>query len=168
MIMFLYKIKSTINKALIQRRKMYSNPYYSSTVAVDDSALLSFGVGFIIVYVILGIAFYCVQAFFTARLFKKAGLPEWQGWVPFLAQWKFLEIGGQQGWIVLLLLVPFVGTIVMYVFMCIAAYNIGLKLKKESAYVVLYVFMSIIWLGICGLDKSKWDDSKGKKSLAEK
>ena len=154
---------------------MYSSPYYSSSYStLDTGAALGLGIGILIFWIVFAIAIYCVQAFFLSRIFKKAGLTEWWAWVPFLAQWKFLELGGQQGWLILLCLasiIPFIGwigAVVASVFMIISAYNIGLKLHKESSWVVLYIFVSIVWLGICGLDKSKWDASKGKKSIAKK
>ena len=60
-----------------------------------------------------------------------------------------------------------VAAMVVYtVFQCMAAYQISKKLNKDGAFVVLYIFFSVIWMGICGLDKSTWDDKKGRKSLA--
>ena len=121
--------------------------------------------------VILSVGVYVLTSLFLMKLFKKAGIKEWQAWVPFLNMWRFLELGGQQGWLVLLPLLSFipvigwVGAIVSYVFMVIAAYNIGKKLDKSEGFVVLYIFLSIVWLGICGFDKSKWNEAKGAKSL---
>ena len=67
---------------------------------------------------------------------------------------------------ILLIFVMLAAVIVYTVFQCLAAYQIGKKLGKDGTYVLLYIFFSIIWMGILGFDKSKWDDSKGKKSLA--
>ncbi|MDR2524551.1 MAG: DUF5684 domain-containing protein [Candidatus Nomurabacteria bacterium] len=64
---------------------------------------------------------------------------------------------------VLFMCLTFVACVIATVFQCMAAYQIGKKLGKEGAWVVLYIFCSTIWMGICGLDSSKWDDSKGKK-----
>lgn len=56
----------------------------------------------------------------------------------------------------------------LYIFQCIAAYNIGLKLGWGGGMVVLYIFLSIIWLGVAGLGKAVYDDRKGQPSLANK
>jgi hypothetical protein len=45
------------------------------------------------------------------------------------------------------------GTVVMV----LAAYRVGQKLQKEGAWVVLYIFLSIVWLGIMAFDKSRWN-----------
>jgi hypothetical protein len=66
----------------------------------------------------------------------------------------------------LLYLVGFAGIILTTVFECIAAHNIGKKLGFDPAYVVLYIFVGIVWLGIAGLGKAKFDDKQGKPNLA--
>jgi hypothetical protein len=62
--------------------------------------------------------------------------------------------------------IAYVGVLLTTVFQCIAAYNIGKKLTFDSAMVVLYIFVGIVWLGIAGLGKAKFDDKQGKPSLA--
>jgi hypothetical protein len=96
------------------------------------------------------------------KLFAKANVSAWKAWVPFVNTWKLLNLGGYSGAIILFNLIPIVGNIIYFVFACLAAYNIGLKLEKEGVWVVLYVFITIIWTGILGLDNSKWNDSLGR------
>jgi hypothetical protein len=120
---------------------------------------------------ILGIVAYCIQAFFLMRLFRKANVEAWKAWVPFVNNWTFLELGGYPGWIIFIAfagvipIVGWMGSIVVLVFCCMAAYQIGLKLQKDGVWVVLYIFVSIVWIAICGLDRSTWDDRLGKPSL---
>ena len=38
-----------------------------------------------------------------------------------------------------------------------AAWRVGLKLQKEAVWLILYFFLSIVWLGILGFDKSRWN-----------
>ncbi|MDL2327873.1 hypothetical protein LJC64_04410 [Ruminococcaceae bacterium OttesenSCG-928-A11] len=59
------------------------------------------------------------------------------------------------------------GLILTAVFDIIAAYNIGKKLGWSGSMVVVYIFFSIIWLGIAGLGKAKFNDKKGQPSLAK-
>ena len=142
----------------------YTYTYNITTTSSD----LSTGVivGMVIMYIVMIAAFYVLSAIFMGKLFRKAGVPFWKAWVPIYNMVKFLQIGGQNPLYILFALIPFVGEIILVVFMCIAAYNIGKKLNKSDAFVVLYVFLSIVWTGICGLDKSTWDESQGQPSLA--
>ena len=48
------------------------------------------------------------------------------------------------------------------VFGCISAYHISRKLGKEGVWVVLYIFLSPVWLGIMAFNKSVWNDSLAK------
>ena len=41
----------------------------------------------------------------------------------------------------------------------LAAWRIGLKLQKEAAWVILYFFLPIVWLGILGFDRSRWNSA---------
>jgi len=118
---------------------------------------------------ILGI--YALVAIFYMKLFAKANVPAWKAWVPIVNMWKFLELGGYPGAISLLTLanlIPCIGSIayiVCLVFMCMAAYQIGLKLGQDGAWVVLYIFVAIVWLGIMAFNKAIWNDSLGKPAL---
>ena len=58
------------------------------------------------------------------------------GWVPVLGQ--------------LILLAAFLYTLM-------AAWRVGLKLQKEAVWLILYFFLTIVWLGILAFDKSRWN-----------
>jgi hypothetical protein len=136
-----------------------------------DPLWAGLALGIILFTLAFGIVVYCISAFFMMKLFRKANVEAWKAWVPFVNSWTFLKLGGYPGWIVLLALagfIPFVGWaggVAVSVFCCIAAYQIGLKLHKDGVWVVLFIFVGIVWTGICGLDRSTWDDSLGRPSL---
>lgn len=115
-------------------------------------ALLAFG--FIYILILAGV--YVLFSWLLSRVFRKAGIPSWKAWVPVYNQWVFLELGGQPGWLALLIVVPGAG-IVTAVFACIAAYNIGLAFAKEGAWVVMYIFLPWLWVAIVGLDSARWE-----------
>jgi hypothetical protein len=137
----------------------------------SDSIWAGLALGIILFVFVFGIAMYCISAYFMMRLFRKANVEAWKAWVPFVNNWTFLQLGGYPGWIVLFVLtsfIPFVGwlgSVAVTVFCCMAAYQIGLKLRKDGVWVVLFIFVTIVWTGICGLDRSTWDDSLGRPSL---
>lgn len=95
------------------------------------------------------------------RIFKKAGTQPWAAWVPVYNNWKLLEIGGQHGFWAILSFIPIVN-IVAAVYVIIAMYNIGLKLGKGGAFVVLALFLPIVWLIWLAVDGSTWNDAAGQ------
>jgi hypothetical protein len=114
---------------------------------------------------IVCIVIYVVIAIFTMKLFKKANQAAWKAWVPYVNTWTFFQLGGFNGALSLLVFVPFLGSLIVLVMGCIAAYRIGLKLGKSGGWVALYIFLSPIWYGIVGLDSSTWDDSRSTPSV---
>jgi hypothetical protein len=115
-----------------------------------------FGVAYFFFIMIFALGGYALTAWFLSGIFRKAGIERWKAWVPFYNWWVFLELGGQPGWLAILAVVP-IGNIVAVVFMCIAAYHVGLAFAKDGAWVVLYIFLPLVWLGILGLDSSRWE-----------
>jgi hypothetical protein len=132
---------------------------------MDAAGWAIFGV-FMAIMLVIALAAYCLRSVFMMQLFHKAGVARWKAWIPIYNSIKFLQLGGQHPAWILINLVPVAGQVVYYIFMCIAAYNIGLKLKKDGAWVIMYIFIGIVWLGVLGLDSSTWDEKLGAKSLA--
>ena len=96
------------------------------------------------VCLLIAIAFYIVQAIALSRFFKKVGVEPWIGWVPIYGYWKWLEVGGQNGALSLLFLVPYAG-IVASVFLYIGMYRTGIAFRKDSAFLVLGIFLPFVW-----------------------
>lgn len=130
--------------------------YDSDGSAAGAAAALLFTVIFSAVYLLLVVAIYVVSSWFLSKIFVKAGEPGWKGWVPVYNSWTFLELGGQAGWWALVAFVPFVN-LVAAVFLCLAAYNIGLRFAKSGVWVVLYILVPYVWWGILALDRSAWN-----------
>jgi hypothetical protein len=127
-----------------------SNDEVGAVVGLFLLMLIPILIGTLIVYVI--------SSWFLARIFAKAGIEQWIAWVPIYNTWKFLELGGQKGWLSLLVLIPYVGGIVTAIYLCIAAYNIGRGFGKESSgWVVLYALVTLVWYGIIAFDDSRWN-----------
>lgn len=144
----------------------YDYSYSYNTTNVDDGAAAGFILGTFLLTFLITIAAYVISALCLMRIFKKAGVPQWIAWVPIYNTWKQLEIGGQQGFWAVLAIVPFVN-IVSVIFMFIALYNIGLKLGKSGAFVILAIFLPFVWYIWLAVDSSTWDESKGAPSLAK-
>ena len=133
--------------------------------SVDAATGIAIGMAVLFFVFIIMAGAYVFTAIFTGMIFKKAGVPAWKAWVPFYNIWKFFEIGGQAGALSLFMYVPFLNIVGM-VFMAISAYNIGLKLGKDGIYVLLWLFISPVWLILLGIEKSPWNEGVGAPSKA--
>ncbi len=138
----------------------------TTNISATDAAAASAAVlVLVIVWMIFALASYLLTAFALMKIFKKAGAnPAWAAWVPFYNTWKTLELGGQKGFWAILAIVP-IANIVSVVFTYIAIYNIGLKLGKSGAFLVLAIFLPIVWLLWLAFDKSTWDETAGAPRL---
>lgn len=142
------------------------NYSYQTTNTLSSGEAAAIGLGFVFLGFLLGAIVYVITSIFLSKLFKKAGIPSWVAWVPYYNTWKMLEIGGQQGFWAVLMLIPFVN-IVAVVFYYIAMYHIGLKFGKSGGFLVLGIFLPLVWIIWLAVDSSTWDESKSPaKSLA--
>lgn len=144
-----------------------SSYYSSSTLSPTDTAaaaaVLAFFLLFTLIAAVIG---YVVLAVCLMRIFKKAGVKQWIAWVPIYNSWKTLEIGGQQGFWAVLAIIPVIN-VVAAILLYISMYNIGLKLNKSGAFVLLAIFLPFVWYIWLAVDKSTWDETKGAPRLDE-
>ncbi len=138
--------------------------YYTNSGSVDAATAAAAFAGLMVFTLILAAISYVVYALLLSFIFKKAGVAQWIAWVPFYNTWKVFELGGQHGALSLMLYLPIV-QIVGIVFLFIAMYNIGLKLGKSGAFVLLAIFLPIVWLVWLAFDKSTWDKKAGAPSI---
>lgn len=124
----------------------------------DELAVFLFVLLFLLM---VTIASYIARSIALAYIFKKAGQAAWKAWIPVYNQWLLLQLGGQAGWWSLVMLVP-IANIAALVMMYIAMYQIGLKLQKPPAFVVLAVFALLGWYVWLAVDGSKWNDAAAK------
>lgn len=142
-----------------------TSTYTTETSSLSPDAALAMMSGLIIFYIIMIAVMYVINAIFLGKIFKKAGVESWIAWVPFYNTWKMLEIGDQKGAYMLFVLVPFVGPIILTVFLYISMYKIGLKLGKSGAFVLLAIFIPIVWLIWLAIDDSKWNGGENNNTI---
>jgi hypothetical protein len=144
----------------------YNDAYYYDTgtstapTAIEAGMILSI----LLFTLVLIAASYVVYSLLLARIFNKAGVEGWKAWVPVYNNWTLLELGDQKGYWAVLAFIPVVN-IVAAVFMYIAMHNVGLKLGKEGAFVLLAIFLPIVWLIWLAVDSSTW---KGRSAAPKK
>ena len=118
---------------------------------------------------IFAIAGYIITSFFLMKIFEKAGVQgKWRAWVPIYNYMIFSKLGDLSPWLVLIAFgasillgwIPVIGwvaSILPLVVLLLAAWRVGLKLQKEAVWLILFFFLTIVWLGILAFDKSRWN-----------
>ena len=118
---------------------------------------------------ILAIAAYVITSWFYMKIFEKAGVQgKCRAWVPVYNTLIFVKLGDLNPWWLLILWgataflswVPVIGQLfglAAFIYTLLAAWRVGLKLQKEAVWLILYFFLSIVWLGINAFDKSRWN-----------
>ncbi len=134
-----------------------------------DGAALALWAGLAIFWFIFAIGFYILSSIFLMKIFEKAGVQgKWRAWVPIYNYMVFSKLGDLSPWLILIAIgasillswIPVIGPIISiaaFVVTLLAAWRVGLKLQKEPVWLILYFFLSIVWLGILGFDKSRWN-----------
>lgn len=131
---------------------MYDSPDSAQVALIVSLLFLALAV-----YVVVLLGSYALSAWLLSRVFRKAGIDRWKAWVPVYNTWVLLELGGQPGWLAFIALVPG-ASIISTVFICISVYHIDFGFGKPSAgWLVLYIFLPIVWIGILAFDSSHWD-----------
>ncbi|WP_442575181.1 large exoprotein [Microbacterium sp. F51-2R] len=134
-----------------------------------DGAGLAFLAIFGFVWFIFAVAFYVLSSWFLMKIFDKAGVQgRWRAWVPVYNSMIFLKLGDLNPWLILIGIgatavlswIPVIGPLIglaTFVLSLLAAWRVGLKLQKEAVWVILYFFLSLVWLGILAFDRSRWN-----------
>lgn len=138
----------------------------------DPAAVIAAMIGTVLVFLFLAVVVWVLTSIFLMKIFEKAGVQgKWRAWVPIYNMMIFSKLGDLSPW---LILISFGGAIVLSwipilnifagllsfagaAVMLMAAWRVGLKLQKDAIWVVLYFFLSVVWLGINAFDKSRWN-----------
>lgn len=127
----------------------YGNTEFLTLFLTVYAVVLGFGLLFAIaIYIVNGIAF--------MKLFRKVGVEPWAAWVPIFNNWRLLEVGGQEGWLSLLAIVP-LANYVSAVFVVIAGHKIGTAFRKDGSWTVLFVFLPFVWAWMLANDAQPYE-----------
>ena len=122
-----------------------------------------------LLFLLIALAGYIIGAIFFMKIFEKAGVQgKWRAWVPIYNTLIFVKLGDLNPWWLLVLWlaggvlgwVPVLGQLILlaaFLYTLMAAWRVGLKLQKEAVWLILYFFLTIVWLGILAFDKSRWN-----------
>ncbi len=104
-----------------------------------STALLAAAIGSSLV----SVCFFVWYLWALSRLFPQLGLPAWEGWVPFLNQWRLLQRAGLPGWLVLVGLVCF--GIVPVIALIVGAHRLNREAGLGSGMTVLAALIAPLW-----------------------
>lgn len=124
----------------------YDYGYSAATGSAAMAAFFAIYFGFIFLIIV---GSYLLTALSLSSFFKKVGVESWIAWVPIYQYWKWLEVGGQKGWLSLLMLVPY-ANYVAAVFLYIGMYRTGRAFGKDGGFLVLGIFLPFVWAFILG------------------
>lgn len=135
----------------------------------SGAAALAFFLVLLPIFFLIAIAGYVIGSIFLMKIFEKAGVQgKWRAWIPVYNTLIFVKLGDLNPWWLLILWlaggvlswIPVIGQLILlaaFLYTLMAAWRVGLKLQKEAVWLILYFFLSIVWLGILAFDKSRWN-----------
>ena len=128
----------------------YTYNYGSSS---STGLLAGLGAGFIIFYLAI-----CVLLFVSLwKIFVKAGKPGWAAIVPIYNAWVLLEIGGEEGWKILLAFIPIVGSILVLIYTVKAYLEIARRFGKTTGFAIGMLLLSIVFFPILAFSDAQYN-----------
>lgn len=100
--------------------------------------------GFVVGIVIAGVLF--------MGLFKKAGRPTWEAFVPLLNTYRLLEIVGRPGWWIIGFFVPVIN-IVLWI---VVGLDLAQSFGKEMTYAIGIIILPIIFVPLLGYGDAQY------------
>jgi len=134
----------------------YSDSYSSGGAAIG--VIFAIYAVIIAFSLLLAVAWYVVMSLALMSFFRKVGVKPWIAWVPYYNNWVWLQVGGQQGWLALLALIPY-GGIATSIFLYIGMYRTGFGFRKGGEWVVLGIFLPFVWAFLLGRQTEVYDPS---------
>lgn len=131
-------------------------PPNSHEVFAFGGLLAAFFAIYVLILVIVAVGSYVLYALALSMFFRKVGVEPWIGWVPVYSTWKWLEVGGQPGWIAVFSLVPY-GGVVTSVFVYIGMWRSNIAFRQTTGMFVLGIFLPFVWLFIMASKTSVYE-----------
>lgn len=109
-----------------------------------------------LIALLLFAAFYVWTSLSLAAVFRKSGAEQWKAWVPVLNLVVLVQLGGLSPWLLLVGLLPGLGTIALLVVLGVAIYRINLAFGYGAGLTVLGVVLIPAWASVVGFGSARW------------
>ncbi len=118
---------------------------YTTTTTTTTTGTASAGMlgALIAVMLVTVLVAWAVEAVVGWKIFQKAGIEGWKALIPFYSTYLLLEVAGYNGWLMLLIFVPYIGSLVV-------AILLALGLAKNFGKSVLFAIFGLLIFSIVG------------------
>lgn len=110
--------------------------------------------GGMIVYMIIMLAVAVFSIVAMWKVFKKAGKEGWAALIPIYNLVVLFQISGIDPKKLLWFLLPFIGQIIVFVYLIMAYINLAKAFGKSSGFAAGLIFLNVIFMGILAFDDS--------------
>lgn len=110
--------------------------------------------GGMIVYMIIMLAVAVFSIVAMWKVFKKAGKEGWAALIPIYNLVVLFQISGIDSKKLLWFLLPFIGQIIVFVYLIMAYINLAKAFGKSSGFAAGLIFLNVIFMGILAFDDS--------------
>ena len=125
---------------------------YSSVSYGSDQLATGMLAGMAVVYLVFCLVVGIISIIATWKIFTKAGRPGWQCLIPFYNTYVMFEIAGMNGWMFLLLCIPFVNIVISIMLVI----NLSKAFGKSSGFTVGLIFLPLIFMLILAFGKDQY------------
>lgn len=105
---------------------------------------------------VIALVLYVWIALALSSVFRKADEQPWKAWVPVLNAIVFLRLAGLPGWLVVLAVVPILGTLAFFVVTIIALQRINRSFGLGTGMTVLGAILFPVWASVVGWGSARW------------
>ena len=110
--------------------------------------------GGMIVYMIIMLAVAVFSIVAMWKVFKKAGKNGWEAIIPIYNLVVLFQISGIEPKKLLWFLLPFIGQIIVFVYLIMAYIKLAKAFGKSSGFAAGLIFLNVIFMGILAFDDS--------------
>lgn len=110
--------------------------------------------GGMIVYMIIMLAVAVFSIVSMWKVFKKAGKEGWAAFIPIYNLVVLFQISGIDPKKLLWFLLPFIGQIIVFVYLIMAYINLAKAFGKSSGFAAGLIFLNVVFMGILAFDDS--------------
>ncbi len=125
---------------------------YDIESTVDYSSAIATSMAVVSVIMIITLIIGVITIIANWKVFTKAGKPGWTSLIPFYNMYQLFEVAGMNGWMFLLLLIPFVNFIIIIMLNT----NLAKAFGKETGFAIGLILLNPIFMLILAFSDAKY------------
>lgn len=125
---------------------------YDIESTVDYSSAIATSMAVVSVIMIITLIIGVITIIANWKVFTKAGKPGWTSLIPFYNMYQLFEVAGMNGWMFLLLLIPFVNFIIIIMLNI----NLAKAFGKETGFAIGLILLNPIFMLILAFSDAKY------------